>query len=328
MRILNRTVGRIAAGFLAVILLSSCMLFQQHVVLDNFILVRTQPEDTIESLAQEYLHTPSQAWEISEFNRIENITAGEDVIIPLEPFKKGGVTPWGIQTVPIIAYAGFSESKSGKYMVTAAAFEKQLKYLGDNGYHVISLTEFYDFLDYRQQIPAKSIVITIDSSMSSVVTIAYPLLQKYGYSATIFVYTASIGNENALSWGDLEKMRQSGHQIESHSCRRRNLAIRNKEESFKTYFQVLDEEINDSKEAIREHLGLESNYFAYPYGETNGLVIEILKKKGYRGAVTYQRGSNPFYSDPFHVRRSLIYAGDSLDTFRQNISVFTEMNLK
>lgn len=326
-RILNQTIFLLTTAFLSAVLLSSCLIVQRDVAVNDSVLVRTQPEDTTESLAQEYLHTSSKAWEISEFNQIETVNAGEEVVIPLKPFKRGGITPRGIQTVPIIVYAGFSRSKAGKYMVLAKDFEEQMKYLNDNGYHSISLAEFYDFLDYKRQIPAKSLVITIDSTRQSVVEIAYPILKKYGYQATIFVYTDSIGKKNTLSWNDLKKLYNNGLHIESHSNMRRNLSTRKKGESFTTYFKVLNEGITESKALIRENIGQESHFFAYPYGETNGLVIEMLKKKGYRGALTYERGSNPFYTDPFRVKRSLVYSGDSLKTFRKNIDVFNKMSL-
>jgi len=67
---------------------------------------------------------------------------------------------------------------------------------------------------------------------------------------------------------------------------------------------------------------------AYPYGETNNLVIALLKKHGYRAAFTVNRKPNPFFIDKYRIYRSVIYGSYNMDKFKDNLSVFQKNELK
>lgn len=79
---------------------------------------------------------------------------------------------------------------------------------------------------------------------------------------------------------------------------------------------------------IKKKLNREAKYLAYPYGDTNSLVNELLKKQGYQGAFTIRRGSNPFFIHHYRVNRSMIYGDFDLNQFEKNLTVFTEESLK
>jgi len=51
----------------------------------DFIAVIAEPDDTLSSLALEYLGDSSMDWFISEFNGIKSLSPGQEVIIPLKP---------------------------------------------------------------------------------------------------------------------------------------------------------------------------------------------------------------------------------------------------
>jgi hypothetical protein len=75
---------------------------------------------------------------------------------------------------------------------------------------------------------------------------------------------------------------------------------------------------------IKKKLNQEVKYTAYPYGETNHLVIELAKKVGYRGAFTTKRGGNPFFVNNYRINRSMIYGEFNLKSFEKNLSPFSE----
>lgn len=174
---------------------------------DDFVVVKAAEKDTLSSLAAEYLHDSKKDWLIAEFNSINSLSIGQDVIIPLKPFKKGGLQAKGYQTVPVLAYKSFSKDKPGLMSVTETAFKAQMKYLKENGFHVISTEQLLDFLDFNNQIPEKSVVITIDDGWQAFYDIAFPILKRYGFSSTLFVYTDFIGGGKAVSWEQLKKLR-------------------------------------------------------------------------------------------------------------------------
>jgi len=297
--------------------------------LPAFFPIVAQPEDTLDSLAAKYLKDPSLGWMIASFNRIDTIEAGQKLIIPTKPYEKGGLTSDRYQTVPVLSYHDFSGNKFSKMIVTRAAFEAQMKLLKDKGYHVISMENFFDFLDFKTQIPEKSIVITIDDGWLSAYDIAYPIIKKYGYPVTLFVYTDLIGRtKKTLTWDLVKEMAGSGIDMQCHTKTHRDLTLRLKNEPFKEYIEAIDQEIVESTRVLKEKLNIDTKFIAYPYGKTNHLVIALLKKHGYRGGFSVKRRGNPFFVNNYTVHRSMIYGDLDLEQFEKNLTISSGKALK
>jgi len=295
----------------------------------NFIAVIAREGDTLSFFASKYLNDPSMDWFIAEFNDIETLTPGQTLIIPLKPYQKGGLTSKGYQTVPVLSYHHFSLDRADKLTVTKSTFEEQMKFLKDRGYRVITLDQLFDFLEFKGQIPKKSVVINIDDGWRSTYDITFPILKKYGYPATLFVYTDLIvGSEKTLSWDLIQEMANNGMDIQCHTKTHRRLTTIDQKESFKEYFEAIEKELSACEAMIKKKLNKEVKYLAYPYGDTNPLVIELLKKHGYRGAFTIKRGGNPFFIHNYRLNRSMIYGDFDLNQFEKNLTVFTEESLK
>lgn len=297
-------------------------------IYDDFVIVKAVENDTLSSLAAEYLNDPTTDWLIAEFNDIDTLNIGQEVIIPLTPFKQGGLQAVGYQTVPVLAYKNFSKDKPGLMSVSEACFEEQMKYLKENGYHAITLKQLLDFFDFNRQIPQKSVVITVDDGWHSLYDIAFPILKKYGFSSTLFVYTDFIGGGKAMSWEQLKELSENGIDIQCKTRTHRNLKRPRENESFRDYFESIEMELTYSKKLIKKRLNKECSCLAYPYGETSSLVIALLKKHGYRAAFTATGESNPFFADKFRIHRSEIYGHDDIETFKEKLSVFEKMELK
>jgi peptidoglycan/xylan/chitin deacetylase (PgdA/CDA1 family) len=297
-------------------------------VYDDFVLVKTNTEDTLSSLSDRYLKDPNKGWLIAEFNRVTKIVPGQQLIIPLSPLNKGGLKVHGYQTVPVLVYHNFSKIRSEKMTLSKDDFDAQMKYLKQKNYHVISLDQLMEFLDYKEQLPEKSIVITFDDAWRSAYDIALPILIKYGFPATFFIYTDFIGGGKALSWEDIKELSKMGFDIQCQTKTHRNLSIPKKDESFRDYFKSIEMEVTYPKKLFKKMLNKDCLYLAYPYGETNNLVIAILKKHGYRGAFTLGREPNPFFIDNFRINRSVIYGEYDIEQFKKYVSVFQKIELK
>jgi peptidoglycan/xylan/chitin deacetylase (PgdA/CDA1 family) len=295
----------------------------------DFIVVVPGEGDTFSSLSARYLKDPSWDWFIAEFNGIDVLKIGRPLVVPLKPEKRGGITLHGYQTVPILAYHNFSPAEAGKLTVTQPMFERQMRFLREAGYRVISMDRLFDFLEFKGSIPPQSVVLTIDDGWLSAYEIAMPILKKHGYPATLFVYTDIIGKSaKTLSWDLLGKMANEGLDVQCHTKSHRNLTVPGEKESFREYFQNLEGELWSCRDTIKKRLNREVKYLAYPYGLTNSLVVETAKKLGYRGALTINRGGNPFFTHNFRVNRSEIHGDFTMSQFEKNLAVFQEQNLK
>jgi peptidoglycan/xylan/chitin deacetylase (PgdA/CDA1 family) len=290
--------------------------------------VWAQPGDTLATLASDHMGSRDRAWEIARLNGIAVAKPGKPLILPVQPFWRGGTDLGGWQKVPVLAYHGFSRKRRGNLYVTATAFERQMRYLNENGYRTIGVEDLFDFMEARRPVPDKSVLITLDAGRRSILEIGAPILEKYGLTATVFIYSDFIGGKDALSWNQLRGLVQKGYSIGSQSRTHRRLDRRRDNESFRDYIAALEKEIAGSRKRIEERTGARCTALAYPYGMTNEVVIALLGKFGYRGAFTAQAGSVPFFTDPFRIPRSFVYASDSLQRFKKRLDVYSTRDLK
>ena len=290
----------------------------------DFIVAIVRPGDSYSSLAAKYLGDRSMDWFLSEFNGNTLPAPGQDVLIPLASYAPGGLWPTGYQTVPVLTYHKLSRNGIPDAMtVREADFEAQMRFLRENGYRVLPLDDLFEFLRFRRQIPARSVVITFDDGWRSVYDIAWPILKKYGYPATLFVYTDLIvGSRETLSWDQVRELSRNGFDIEGHSKTHRYLGRRERKESFRDYFESVRKEIVESARIILKHTGREVKYLAYPYGDTNSLVAAMTRREGYRLAFTVERESVPFFSNDYRVSREMIYGTFTLKDFENNLTTF------
>jgi len=315
--------------FLGIALILSIVVMRGYgLASDEFIIVEPKLGDSFTSLAARYLKDSSKYWMIKDFNQTDKLVYGKKLVIPVKPFNIGGLKPEGYQRVPVLSYHQFSKKSASNMVVKEAAFEEQMKFLKENGFHVLTIDQLFDFLELKNQIPEKSVLITMDDGYRSVYDIAYPILKKYAFPATVFIYTDFIGSSTAMSWEQLKELSHNGFSIQSQSKTHRDLTQRKGNESFQKYIQALKEEIILSKKLINDKLNSNCKYMAYPYGKKNGLVISMLIKEGYRGAFTAKRFSNPFFMNNFELGRAMILGKYNLKQFEKNLAVFTKEDLK
>lgn len=222
-------------------------------------------------------------------------------------------TPSGtavVQIVPILMYHYLSEPPPGAdairrdLSVSPANFEAQLAYLRQAGYETISLADLAYALSQDASLPEKPIILTFDDGHRDNYENAFPLLRKYGYTATFFVFTQVIDTYNVdfLTWEMVTEMHQAGMEFGSHSYR--HLDMSNRDVDFLVY------EILGSKEAIEERIGEPVRFFAYPSGAYDGLTIKVLESANFWGAVTTQWGSTHTHPNRFELPRLRMRGND------------------
>jgi len=284
------------------------------------------PGDTFASLAAYFLGSASSAWQIAEANRgVARPMVGKPLVVPLVARNPLGVAADGVQAVPILCYHRIGGEPS-KMSVAPANFESQMDWLAANGYHVVRLSDLAAFLAGRKALPRKSVVVTFDDGYESVYRHAFAALKKRGFPATMFVYTDFIGARDALSWAQMGEMLRSGLiDIQAHSKSHRNLTERNGHESETAYRQQVDLELRQPRAVIERQLaasGAKVRHFAYPYGDTNELVIDALAADPpYALAFTVRAGGNAFYAAPQRLRRTMIFGDHTLEDFAARLQI-------
>jgi len=289
---------------------------------NDYVIVSARSGETMASLAERYLGDAGKAWWIAQLNNASTVREGQIVVVPLRQRNAIGVFANGYQTVPILCYHRFG-TKTSKLNVTPAAFEQQMEWLARNGYTVVTLARLARFLDGKEALPAKSVAITIDDGYRSSYEIAYPILRKYGFPATVFLYTDFVGASDAMSWAQMKDMTSSGLvTIQPHSKSHANLTQRLPNETDARYRDRIRREVDAPVTVIKERLAEPIFAFAYPYGDVNEYVVDLLVKDSVGQGVTVTPGGNPFYAYPYMLRRTMIFGNDDLDAFKAKLVTF------
>jgi peptidoglycan/xylan/chitin deacetylase (PgdA/CDA1 family) len=238
------------------------------------------------------------------------------VVIPLRIRNALGVYASGYQTIPILCYHRFGP-RATKLNVAPAAFEAQMEYLARNGYTVITLKRLARFLEGTEPLPAKTVAITIDDGYRSTYEIAYPILRKFGFPATVFLYTDFVGASDAMTWPQMKEMEASGLiDIQPHSKSHANLALRLPGETEAKYKERIKREVDMPVAVLRDRLGDGSFTYAYPYGDVNEWVVDLLTSQKVTLGVTVTPGGNGFFAYPFMLRRSMVFGDQDLEGSR------------
>jgi len=191
--------------------------------------------------------------------------------------------------------------------VTPENFDQQMKWLYDNGFETLTLSEYFSLIAGQKDIPKKSILITVDDGYRDFFENAAPILLRYNMTATIFIITDLIGSSAFMDWDQVKLLSDQGFEFDSHSLTHPNLrnAIDDK----------LKSEVVDSKKKIEEKTGKNVNFFCYPTGAYDARVEKAIRAAGYRGAFTTMNGYKVSNKNMFELPRIRITHTMSLDGF-------------
>lgn len=208
--------------------------------------------------------------------------------------------------IPIIMYHHITEhkDKAGKYTVTETELEEDLKYIKKIGYQTVTVEDLINFVEGKQQLPEKIIMITFDDGFESVYAIAFNLLKKYEMRAVVSVIGkqadiySEINDHNInysnLTWNEIKEMNESNIiEIQSHTYNlhkngpgERKGIIKIQGESTTEYRKILSDDLNKMKRILKEKAQVNSNAIAIPFGAYTNDTISILKELGFKCTLT------------------------------------------
>jgi peptidoglycan/xylan/chitin deacetylase (PgdA/CDA1 family) len=294
----------------------------------DFVVAFAKAGDTAETLAARYLGDASRAWMIEDYAGKQTFEAGQEVVIPRHAWNPSGVEAGGYQIVPILCYHNLGAVSKGRLVLAASQFEEQMRYLKTNGYRVVSLAEFVEFMQLGRQLPLRSVVITFDDGYKSFMQYAYPVLKELGFTATLFVYTDYIGaGKNALSWQDLRELAAAGFDVQAHSKTHGDLR-RAVGEADAAYARRMQSELGLPQDLFRKNLGAPRSILAFPYGSWDEPLLDRLGEYGYVAAFSVRRQGNASFVRPLAANRSQIYSEMSIEDFARNLNVYQHESLK
>ncbi len=213
-------------------------------------------------------------------------------------------------TIPILTYHSIDDSGS-VVSISPQTFASQMRFLSESSFEVVSLDAVAAAVREGREMPADSVAITFDDGYRSVYTEAFPVLDQYGFTATVFLVTDYCGRDNdwpgqwsgirhapLLGWSEIEEMHRAGIDFGSHTATHPDLT--------RIPFERAEGEIRQSKAAIEDRLGRPATAFAYPYGRHTAAVREIVGRE-FRSACSTRLGKIRRDSDPHQLSRVEMY---------------------
>ncbi len=211
--------------------------------------------------------------------------------------------------------------------VTPSRFEQQLRWLRDNGWQGFTVSEL---VDRAAELPDKAVAITFDDGYADNATQALPLLQRYGYKATLYL----VVDRHDRDWSRSRKAHHDGDELKAiaklsdaqvrellasgcfelgaHTLTHANL--------LKLDDAALRHELIDAKRQLEQCFDVPVRSFAYPFGLYRPEQVVLVREAGYDSAVTVREGiDDPAGWRPLELARIKVSGRDGMLAFRQRM---------
>ena len=215
---------------------------------------------------------------------------------------------------------------SREISVKPEEFEWQMSYLAETGHRSMTLGEFHSVIAGITPVEGKPVLITFDDGYEDNLTWAAPILERHGFTATVFVIADFLGSDTHSVWPyadppmqgrflteeQLCKLRELGFEIGSHTLRHPLLTGLSPGDLF--------EEISGSRRKLELLLDAPVIALAYPGGDFNREVEDATAAAGYLLGFTTIPGRNETGTDQYAVRRTEVSASDGRFVFRMKMA--------
>ncbi len=195
-------------------------------------------------------------------------------------------------------------------------FEAQMACLAELDYRGTSLAQAVGEFKRSGSWPDKAVAITFDDGYENNLRIAKPILERYGFAATIYVITGHVGGKHdweipaeglglqpILDWSQVHELVEAGWEIGAHTRTHPNLTNSTAAE--------LASEILGSGEDLERELGRAVETFAYPGGYLSSAATAMVEGKYLAGCTTELRRAHDQAPLPSLPRVDMYYLGDT-----------------
>ena len=223
------------------------------------------------------------------------------------------LSEWSAHIPVVLMYHSVSPYDADPYLVTVRPerLDRQMRWLARRGLTGVSVRQL--LMMRRSGSGGGLIGLTFDDGYADFAVHALPILQRYGFTATVFPVAQRLGQDNAwdpdgprkplLTPEQLEQVADAGMEIGSHGLRHVSLPAATDAD--------LAAEVGQSRQVLREITGRDVAGFCYPWGHVDRRVVDQVRAAGYSYACAISRSPRP---PPYALPRN--YIGDADTSLR------------
>ncbi len=185
----------------------------------------------------------------------------------------------------ILQYHHISDETPAVTSTSPALFKQHLEIIAESGFEVVDLESVVQAMQQRKSPPDNAVLITFDDSYSSIYTNAYPLLKARGWPFTVFANTEPVdsGRPGFMTWDQFVEMAANGAAIANHSVNHPHFVRRPQGTDASEWRAESLHEIQHAEDRIRTNIGQQHKVLAFPYGEYDAALLELMEALGYLG---------------------------------------------
>jgi peptidoglycan/xylan/chitin deacetylase (PgdA/CDA1 family)/2-polyprenyl-3-methyl-5-hydroxy-6-metoxy-1,4-benzoquinol methylase len=227
--------------------------------------------------------------------------------------------------IPILMYHRIAEDgpqELAQWRTSPQLFRQHLTWLRRHGYRSIAIDEWVTALREQRPLAGRPVLITFDDGYDDFASSAWPILERHGFTATVFIVTDLVGGTadwdrsfgnpaRLMDWHDIQKLSRQGVDFGSHTTTHQLLP----EISFD---EVLSAAIN-SRTTLESKIGKEVVSIAYPWGGHDEAIQAAFATCGYKVGLTTKPGFSFLSDSIMALPRVEICGSDGLEDFSKKL---------
>jgi glycosyltransferase involved in cell wall biosynthesis/peptidoglycan/xylan/chitin deacetylase (PgdA/CDA1 family)/2-polyprenyl-3-methyl-5-hydroxy-6-metoxy-1,4-benzoquinol methylase len=229
--------------------------------------------------------------------------------------------------VPALMYhrvADTGPDRLARWRVTPAELQHQLRFLRRRGFRSISVDD-WELARQGGSLPGRPILLTFDDGYLDFYETVWPIIERSGFSAHVFVVTDKVGQTSdwdvapapLMTWDHIAELASQGVTFGSHLCSHTPVTHLNSRD-------LLGEAVR-SRETLEQVLKRPIRTIAVPYGITDARMAPIAAWAGYTRLFLDDYGPSPLWRSPFWTSRIEVKGDYDIDKFVASLSMDIEM---
>jgi peptidoglycan/xylan/chitin deacetylase (PgdA/CDA1 family) len=213
-----------------------------------------------------------------------------------------------VVTVPILLYHSIptNNSANSRYAVSAAEFKNQMEQLKYWGYSTITVKQLVDHIKIGHTLPPRPIIISFDDGYLDIFENAFPIMEQYGFTGTVYVVANRLDADGFLQVEELQELLDHGWEVGSHGMTHTELTQNH---------ALVRQEILHSRLDLENALDTKVFSFAYPFGLVDWYVSSKVFDYGYRAAVGVGKIMEHSFGTVYNLSRREVQGDTDLEAF-------------